>query len=132
VSTTVTTSFRLPAENVARTLDRIVETSSGIEGIWAHDLAPGDWVVIKTRNSTYSLACQGDGCYRVAGGWFAAEKAEDRDVRIAGCTWGGAVIHTKLVAAVGMFLEFDNGVRTTRIREARLIRGGSHTGLKEH
>ena len=50
-------------------------------------------------------------------------------MRIAGCTWGGAVIHTRLLAAVGMFLEFDNGVRTTRIREAQLIRGAAG---KEH
>lgn len=129
----ITTAIRLPpAENVARTLDRIVETSSTIEGIWSDTVEPGDWVVIRTKNSTYSLACQGDGCYRVAGGWFAAEQAEDRDVRIAGCTWGGAVIHTKLVAAVGMFLEFDNGVRTTRIREARLIRGGTNRTTREH
>ena len=25
---------------------------------------------------------------------------------------------------IGMFLEFDNGVRTTRIRDVQLIRGG--------
>ncbi len=60
----------------------------------------------------------------MSGGWFAAHGEEDRDVRIAGCTWGGAVIHTRLVAAIGMFLEFDNGVRTTRIRDVKLIRGG--------
>ena len=112
-------------ETPTRTLDRIVEHSADIQGIWMDDVKPGDWVVVRTRNSTYSLASQGDNVFRVAGGWFAAEQSEHRDIRIAGCTWGGAVIHTRLVAAVGMFLEFDNGVRTTRIREAQLIRGGS-------
>ena len=112
-----------------RTLDRIVEHSADINGIWADDVQPGDWVVVRTKNSTYSLASQGDGVFRVAGGWFKAEGTDDRSVRIAGCTWGGAVIHTRLIAAVGMFLEFDNGVRTTRIREAQLIRGG---GGREH
>jgi len=113
-----------PEGESARTLDRIVETAEQIAGIRADDVQAGDWIVVKTRNSAYSLAALGDGAYRVSGGWFAANKEEDRDVRIAGCTWGGAVIHTRLVAATGMFLEFDNGVRTTRIRDVRLIRGG--------
>lgn len=108
----------------ARTLDRIVDSVPSIEGIWAHEVKPGDWVVVRTRNSTYSLASQGDGMFRVAGGWFATAGEDNREVRISGCTWGGAVIHTRLIAAPGMFLEFDNGVRTTRIRDVRLIRGG--------
>jgi hypothetical protein len=125
---TTTTAFRISRETrdqaEARTLDRIVDSVPGIEGIWAHQVNPGDWVVVRTRNSTYSLASQGDGVFRVAGGWFAMSGDDNRDVRISGCTWGGAVIHTRLVAAPGMFLEFDNGVRTTRIRDVRLIRGG--------
>jgi hypothetical protein len=127
VATTTTTTVIMPAQpegESARTLDRIVETAEQITGIRADDVQAGDWIVVKTRNSAYSLAALGDGAYRVSGGWFAANNEEDRDVRIAGCTWGGAVIHTRLVAATGMFLEFDNGVRTTRIRDVRLIRGG--------
>ena len=124
-STTTTVIYPAqPAGESTRTLDRIVETAEQIAGIRADDVQAGDWIVVKTRNSAYSLAAIGDGAYRVSGGWFAANNEEDRDVRIAGCTWGGAVIHTRLVAATGMFLEFDNGVRTTRIRDVRLIRGG--------
>ena len=120
-----TTSIHLPpAGESARTLDRIVETAEQISGIRSEEVQSGDWLVVKTKNSAYSLAVLGDGLYRVSGGWFAAHGEEDRDVRIAGCTWGGAVIHTRLVAAIGMFLEFDNGVRTTRIRDVKLIRGG--------
>ena len=127
MATTTTTTVIVPAQpegESARTLDRIVETAEQITGIRADDVQAGDWIVVRTRNSAYSLASLGDGAYRVSGGWFAANNEEDRDVRIAGCTWGGAVIHTRLVAATGMFLEFDNGVRTTRIRDVRLIRGG--------
>ena len=113
----------------ARTLDRIVETVELISGIRAEDVRAGDWVVVRTRNSTYSLAVLGEGLYRASGGWFTAQGGDGQDVRIAGCTWGGAVIHTRLVAAVGMFLEFDNGVRTTRIREVRLVHGGDN---REH
>jgi len=135
VAGSITSVFTIPpageqsTDKPARTLDRIVEHSTEITGVWSDDVKPGDWIVVRTKNSTYSLASLGDGVFRAAGGWFATSHAEDRPVRIAGCTWGGAVIHTRLLAAVGMFLEFDNGVRTTRIREAQLIRGAAG---KEH
>jgi len=105
-----------------RTLDRITEHAAEIDGVRARDVEAGDFIVVRTRNSTYSLAALGQGAYRVAGGWFKAEQCENARVRIVGCTWGGSAIHTGLIAAPGMFLEFDNGVRTTRIREVRLIR----------
>jgi hypothetical protein len=123
VATSIT-SVHLPpdAENV-RTLDRLVESSDSIEGIRADDVRPGDWIVIRTRNSVYSLAALGNERYRVTGGWFR-DHPEGAEVGIAGCTWGGAAIHTRIVAGVGMYVEFDNGVRTTRIREVTLVRGG--------
>jgi hypothetical protein len=43
-------------------------------------------------------------------------------VRILGCTWGGRAILTDMLAAPGMFIEFDNGVQTTRIQHVRLLR----------
>jgi hypothetical protein len=125
VGATTTSIQRLSSTRVeARTLDRLLEHADVPGGLWAHDVRPGDWVVVRTRNSTYALAALTKGRYRATGGWFAAEGAENREVGVAGCTWGGAAIHTRMVAAPGMFLEFDNGVRTTRIREVRLIRGG--------
>jgi hypothetical protein len=44
-------------------------------------------------------------------------------VRIRGCTWGGSALFERMIAAPGMCIEFDNGVRTTRAREVRLIHG---------
>ena len=105
-----------------RTLSRVASHAAAIDGVWARDVQPGDWVVVRTRNSVYSAAAVGDGTYNVAGGWFSGSRANLR-MRIVGCTWGGSAIHTALVAAPGMFLEFDNGVRTTRIQDVRLIRG---------
>ena len=128
MATSITSIHHPPDTSVStRTLDRLVEHAEGIDGVWADDVQPGDWVVVRTKNSTYSLAALGKGRYRAAGGWFRSNGTGDHDVRISGCTWGGAAIHTRLVAAVGMFLEFDNGVRTTRIREVTLVRGGSDT-----
>ena len=128
VATTVTSIHKVPATaRDARTLDRLVQHAEVIDGVWAESVQPGEWVVVRTRNSVYSLAPLGRGRYRVSGGWFATSGPEGQDVRIAGCTWGGAAIHTRLIAAVGMYLEFDNGVRTTRIREVRIVRGGDQT-----
>jgi hypothetical protein len=106
-----------------RTLDRLVESADAIDGLRASDVKPGDWVVVRTRNSVYSIAVLNKDRYRVTGGWFK-NGPEGAEVGIAGCTWGGAAIHTRVIAATGMFLEFDNGVRTTRIREVTHVRGG--------
>jgi hypothetical protein len=123
VATTSTSIQRIGESGTdVRTLDRLVQHADLLDGVWSDDVAAGDWVIVRTRNSTYSLAPIGEGRYHVTGGWFGSHAAEDRNVRIAGCTWGGAAIHTRLVAAVGMFLEFDNGVRTTRIQDVRLIK----------
>jgi hypothetical protein len=105
-----------------RTLDGLVRHAPRIDGVWSRDVEPGDWVVVRTKNSTYSLFSLGDGQFRVAGGWFTAHGFDNLRIRIAGCTWGGCAIHTGLVAAPGMWLEFGNGVRTTCIREVRLLR----------
>jgi hypothetical protein len=101
----------------------MVEHAGDIDGVWADDVQTGDWIIVRTRNSVYSLAPIGHGRYHVTGGWFASHAGVEPEIRVAGCTWGGAAIHTRLVAAVGMFLEFDNGVRTTRIQDVRLIKG---------
>ena len=44
---------------------------------------------------------------------------------LAGCTWGGSALLTRMIAAPGMFLEFGNRVRTTRIREVRHLRAAA-------
>lgn len=113
----------IPAAQMVRTLNRIAEQAPQIEGVRVDAVRPGDWVIVHTRNSVYSLASLGDGRYVVAGGWFKNAGREADPVGINGCTWGGPAIHTGLIAAPGMYLEFDNGVRTTCIRQVRLVRG---------
>jgi hypothetical protein len=117
-------------ETPARTLDRLAADVPNIHGVWARDVYAGDWVIVRTRNSVYSLAALGDGRFSVAGGWFTATRAEATLVRVIGCTWGGRAILTGLVAAPGMFVEFDNGVHTTRVREVRVLRGTA--GVQPH
>jgi hypothetical protein len=104
------------------TLDSLSERVRTIDGIWADDVEPGDWLVVHTQNSVYEITALGGGLFRVEGGWFAAHPLESAEVRIAGCTWGGRAILTRLVAAPGMCIEFDNTVQTTSVRDVRLFR----------
>ena len=90
-----------------------------LPSIRRHDLRPGDWLIIKTLNSDYSLHVNNDGTFLASGGWFERNAWASRRVRINGCTFGGRAIKTDIVAATGLYLEFDNRVTTTRIRSAR-------------
>ena len=86
------------------------------------ELAPGDHVVVRTRNSVYKLWARADGTFIVTGGWF--DKMHDRPVRLGinGCTYGGRAIRHDVVAAPGLFLEFANNVCTTRIQRVEVFR----------
>lgn len=117
---------RVPATGT-HTLDRMTAAAAEVPGVRLRDVAVGDAVVVRTRNSVYSLVATGEGQFRVTGGWFAAHGSGTSSVRVLGCTWGRCAILTGMVAAPGMFIEFDNGVRTTRVREVKLIRRSSTT-----
>lgn len=105
----------------APTLDARARQADTIEWVRKRDLQPGDWVLVTTKNSVYSIYVVGDGHYRVSGGWFDRKGHSPAETTINGCTWGGSGIKQDVVAARGLFLEFGNGVLTTRIREVMVI-----------
>jgi len=108
-------------------LDRLVSVSSRIEGVRRGDLVPGDRLLVSTRNSIYSLVARADGRFAVSGGWYSRQAGpsdEPPTVAVSGCTAGGNAIFTSIVAAPGLFLEFADGTRTTRIRQVRRIPAG--------
>ncbi len=107
-----------------RTLGAIVEQARESECLLKTDLCCGDQVIVRTRNSVYSLWALGDGSYAVTGGWFDRQQVSPMLIGVNGCTYGGSVIRHDVVAAPGLFLEFGNGVSTTRIVDVRLIRQG--------
>jgi hypothetical protein len=109
----------------ARTIGQIAAAAKTQNGIRPADLQPGDWVIVRTKNSTYTLSAVGDGTFVVSGGWFSSERADGQRRAVRGCTWGGSALLQQMVAAPGMCIEFDNGVRTTRAREVRVIRGAA-------
>jgi hypothetical protein len=103
-------------------LEGLARDAQGRRGVRRGDLHPGDVVLVRTRNSTYSMMCAGDGAFWVSGGWFDQQGMSPATVGISGCTWGGSAILTHVVAAEGLCLEFGNGVVTTRIRSVSVIR----------
>lgn len=103
-------------------LEGLATRAPELPGVRESDLQPGDWVIVRTRNSTYALRVNDDGTFDASGGWFTRNARAGERLRIAGCTWGGSAVLTSMVAAPGMFLEFANRVTTTRIREVRHIR----------
>ena len=122
-----TTSWRNPetsrgVERQGRTLERLVAHSKRLQAIDKNDLQCGDRVVVRTRNSIYSLLLLGGNEYYVSGGWFDRKGLSPLRTTVNGCTWGGCAIKLDLVAARGLFLEFGNLVTTTSIQEFQVIR----------
>ena len=108
----------------SRELSALSRMAQEGDGIRKTDLHPGDRVLVTTRNSTYSIRRLENDRYEVSGGWFAQEGRGPMEVAINGCTFGGRAIHSGLLAAPGLYLEFGNRVVTTRIRRVDLIRKG--------
>lgn len=106
---------------VTRTLAAIAEAANRITPTKKDDLDPGDCVIVSTKNSVYYLQALGGDLFAVSGGWFSKEPCP-QPVVVNGCTYGGSVIHTDIVAARGLFLEFGNSVSTTRIQDVRVLR----------
>jgi hypothetical protein len=112
---------RVRAGRRAVTLDNLTEAAELVDAVKRRDLDPGDRLVISTKNSVYSLTARAGGWFDVSGGWFEREGEGASRVEVRGCTAGGHAIFTDHVAAKGLFLEFADGLRTTRIRSVRLI-----------
>jgi len=117
--------------DAVRTLTGIVDHVSSFEPVRKADLRRGDQLLIATVNSLYSISVLDDGAYLIRGGWFDRQGASPALVSIAGCTWGGSVIKTDIVAACGLYLEFGNRLVTSRIRAIRLVRDEASPGEDE-
>jgi len=108
-----------------RTLQSRLERELPKEIVRKKDLHTGDLVVVRTKNSTYSIYVMDNEQYLVSGGWFDRKGVSPRAVEINGCTWGGTAIKQDIVAGRGLFLEFGNQVVTTRIEDFRIVRADS-------
>ncbi|MEO7795394.1 MAG: hypothetical protein ABIV06_11540 [Thermoanaerobaculia bacterium] len=116
-----------PADSARRPtlgLDALVSAADELGGVRRRDLAPGDRLLVSTKNSIYSLVFRVDGCFEISGGRFARDPQTGsctQTLAVHGCSAGGHALFTTIVAAPGLFLELGDGTRTTRIRKVRLI-----------
>jgi hypothetical protein len=112
-----------------QTLASRVEQARSLEEVRKKDVHVGDRVLVTTRNSLYTIWVLDDGVYWVSGGWFDLQRISPLKMAINGCTWGGSAIKRDILAACGLRLEFGNTVRTTRIREVRVISAEAQPSL---
>jgi hypothetical protein len=125
-TTNITSMPPRPSEDTGdgrqRTLGKLVEHSQLMSSLGKRDLQCGDRVVVRTRNSVYSLVFLEGDDYYVSGGWFDKKGLSPLRTTVNGCTWGGCAIKMDIVAAPGLFLEFGNRVTTTRIKDFQVLR----------
>jgi hypothetical protein len=117
-----------PAKAIS--IEDLAEAAEIVGGVRRRDLEVGDRVVVSTRNSVYSLTSRADGSFEVSGGWFERAGAGTVTVEVLGCTAGGHALFTEHIAAPGLFMEFADGLRTTRIRTVRRIAGRKRGGRR--
>lgn len=98
-------------------LKYIIDKADLLHQINKADLLPGDELKLKTKNSVYTIKVDGEGYFIVSGGWFDKMLLSPVKTKINGCTWGGSVIKTDIVAACGLNLEFGNRLLTSEIQE---------------
>ncbi len=105
-------------------LKALASAAGSVERVRRRELAAGEQIVVSTRNSVYSLRLRNDGAFEVSGGWFEREGRGPTTTAVLGCTVGGHALFTELIAAPGFFIEFGDGLRTTRVRTVRRIAAG--------
>ena len=111
-----------PPGRLCRTMDSIVGELERLPMIHKRDLLAGDQLIVTTANSVYSLRFTESRTFAVNGGWFDREAASPVLIGINGCTWGGSIIMTGVVVGIGLCIEFANGVVTSPVCDARLLR----------
>lgn len=107
------------------TLATLIEHAEAVPQIRRVDIREGDFIIVKTRNSVYTMEYVGRNVCRVSGGWFDRRGKSPMRTTIAGCTWGGSVIKVDMLAAIGLRIEFGNRLITTEARRIILLRKAS-------
>jgi hypothetical protein len=102
---------------IGHELNNLANQSDYIVQVYKNKLKPGDLIIIRTINSTYSIKVADDGSYIVSGGWFDKKNLSPSKIKINGCTWGGSIIKSDIIAACGLKLEFQNRVVTSSIKK---------------
>jgi hypothetical protein len=103
------------------TLENIINQLGRMFTLYKSQLRPGDRLYLKTCNSLYSIQVVDDGHYLVSGGWFDKHNLSPFRIKISGCTFGGSIIKTDIIAAPGLRLEFENRLVTSPVQKIFLF-----------
>ena len=106
---------------IAATLNSITECAHLYPQVKKDELHKGDWVVIHTVKSVYTLHVLGDCLYEAKGGWFDKKGCTPMKIGVAGATWGGSAIMPQVLAACGMRVEFRNRLITSEVKSILVI-----------
>jgi hypothetical protein len=107
---------------IGQSLNKIIDSTSKLKQIFKEELRFGDQIYLHTRNSVYSIYVLNEKTYLVSGGWFDKKDLSPFKTTISGCTWGGKIIKTDIIAACGLCLEFGNRVITSPIKKISVNR----------
>jgi len=105
-----------------QSLQAVIAAAERIPNIRRVDVKSGDYLLVRTKNSTYTIIVGQGGVCTVSGGWFDRRGKSPMRTTVAGCTWGGSIIKVDLIAAIGLCIEFGNRLTTTEARRIFVIR----------
>lgn len=109
------------------TLGASLSGLTGVAHLFPHirkdDLSPGDFVIIQTVKSKYTIHVLDGGLYEARGGWFDKKGFAPLRIGVAGATWGGSAIMPEVLAACGMRVEFRNRLITSPVQSITVIPG---------
>ncbi len=111
--------------HIGQSLAKIVDLSDSLKQLHKVDLLSGDYLIVKTCHSSYTIRVLGEGWFEITGGWFDLNGKSPIKTRINGCTWGGSAIKLNIAAACGLCLEFGNRVVTSPIQKIFLLSSDS-------
>lgn len=97
-------------------LDSMIRSVHSLPRLARESVCPGDWILVRTVKSVYTLKVLGNGLYEVSGGWFTKKGLAFVRIGISGATWGGSAIMPGVLAACGMNIEFQNRLITSPVQ----------------
>ena len=106
-------------------LPEVLRGVGELSAVRRSELLIGDVMLIRTRNSLYTIRLAAQGCYHATGGWFDRKGLSPHPVAINGCTWGGTLIKVDILAACGLCVEFSNRVVTSPVRSIAVLRAAT-------
>lgn len=113
------------SSRVGIALPEVLRGVGDLSAVSRSELMIGDVMLIRTRNSLYTIRLTARGCYSATGGWFDRKGLSPHPIAINGCTWGGTLIKVDILAACGLCIEFSNRVVTSPVRSIVVLRAAT-------